>query len=81
MGVLGLAYLLPPAAALRGSRIGLAGYAVAVAGRAISARRFGERVWPDSAAHPISIAMVCAFLADGRRRRRLGRTEWKDRPV
>lgn len=51
LGVLVLAYVLPPTAALRGSRVGLAGYAAGVAGRAIAARRFGERVWPDAAAH------------------------------
>jgi hypothetical protein len=81
VGILALTYLVPPAAALRGSKVGLAGYGAAVAGRALAARRFGERVWPDCAAHPVSIAVACGFMADGRRRRRLGRTSWKGRPV
>lgn len=81
LAALGTTYLLPPVAALRGSRVGLLGYAAAVAGRAIAARRFGERAFPDAAAHPISIAMVCAFVTDSRRRRARGRAVWKDRPV
>jgi cellulose synthase/poly-beta-1,6-N-acetylglucosamine synthase-like glycosyltransferase len=52
---LGLAYLVPPLAAARGSRIGWAGYAAAVAGRVVAARRTGGRVMPDALAHPLSI--------------------------
>lgn len=81
LAALGTTYLLPPVAALRGSRVGMFGYAAGVAGRAIAARRFGERAFPDAAAHPISIAMVCAFVTDSRRRRAKGRALWKDRPV
>lgn len=81
LAVLGTTYLLPPLAALRGSRVGLFGYLAGVAGRAVAARRFGERTWPDAAAHPVSIALVCAFVTDSRRRRARGRTSWKGRPV
>lgn len=81
IAALSTTYLLPPVAALRGSRLGLIGYAAGVAGRAIAARRFGERAFPDAAAHPVSIAMVCAFVTDSRRRRARGRALWKDRPV
>lgn len=71
IGTLGVAYLLPPLAALRGSRAGLVGYAAAVAGRAVVARRVGSRVWPDALAHPLSVAAVgwLAGLSLWRRRR------------
>jgi len=52
---LGLAYVVPPLAALRGSRAGLAGYLTAVAGRVLVGRRVGARVWPDALAHPVSV--------------------------
>ncbi|MGH8894936.1 MAG: glycosyltransferase, partial [Actinomycetes bacterium] len=55
---LALAYLVPPVAALRGSRLGAAGWAVAVIGRAAIGRRVGSRVWPDALAHPVSVATV-----------------------
>jgi hypothetical protein len=55
LGALALAYVLPPAAALRGSRAGLAGYAAAVTGRVLVGRRVGARVWPDALAHPGSV--------------------------
>ena len=55
---LGLAYVLPPLAALRGSRAGLVGYLAAVAGRAAVGRRVGARVWPDALAHPASVAVL-----------------------
>ena len=41
MGALIAVYVVPPAAALRGSRTGLVGYLAGVAGRAVSARRTG----------------------------------------
>ena len=51
-----MAYVVPPLAALRGSRAGLVGYAAGVAGRVLAARRTGARVWPDALAHPVSVA-------------------------
>lgn len=73
VGVLGLAYVLPPLAGLRGSRVGLVGYAAGVAGRAVAARRTGSRVWPDSLAHPASVATFSWLVAESVRRRRAGR--------
>ena len=73
VGVLGLSYVLPPLAALRGSRVGLVGYAAGVAGRAVAARRTGSRVWPDSLAHPASVATFGWLVAESVRRRRAGR--------
>ena len=55
VGVLGVAYVVPPLAALRGSRTGLLGYVAAVAGRVLLGRRVRARVVPDALAHPVSI--------------------------
>ncbi len=76
---LALAYLVPPAAALSGSRVGLLGYAAAVASRLVSARAAGDRAWPDALAHPGSVAAFLALLGASLRDRRLGRLTWKGR--
>jgi glycosyltransferase involved in cell wall biosynthesis len=81
LGLLGLAYLVPPAAALAGSRAGLAGYAAAVAGRVVAARRTGGRAWPDAAAHPLSVAALAGLTARSLLLRRLGRLAWKSRSL
>ncbi len=78
---LGVAYVLPAAAALRGSRVGLAGYAAGVAGRALVARRVGGRVWPDALAHPVSVGLFGYLAAQSWRRKRRGELQWKGRPV
>ncbi|WP_019877417.1 glycosyltransferase [Sporichthya polymorpha] len=80
-GVLLLLGPVPTAAALRGSRLGLAGYAAGVAGRALVARRVGSRVWPDVLAHPASTAAAAFLLADSVRARRRGTLTWKGRPL
>jgi hypothetical protein len=79
--LLALVYLVPPAAGLRGSRIGLLGYAAAVAGRVLAARRVGGRVWPDAAAHPVSVAVLIGLLASSWKGKLDGTLEWKDRRV
>jgi hypothetical protein len=81
VGLLAGAYVVPAAAAVRGSRVGLAGYAAGVAGRVIAARRTGGRAWPDALAHPASIAALGALTARSWRLRRAGRLAWKGRPV
>ena len=58
LSALGLAYVLPPLAALGGSRVGLLGYAAGVGGRAVVGRRVGSRVWPDALAHPASVVTL-----------------------
>jgi len=80
-GLLGLAYVVPPAAALRGSRAGLLGYAAAVLGRAVTARTTGGRAWPDSLAHPASITVAAALTARSHLEHSRGRLTWRGRPV
>jgi hypothetical protein len=79
LAVLGLAYLVPPLAALAGSRAGLVGYAAAVAGRVVSARRTGGRSVPDAAAHPVSVALLLGLAVRSRWAHRTGRLTWKGR--
>jgi hypothetical protein len=74
-------YVLPPLAALRGSRAGAAAYGLGVAGRVVSAQRTGGRAWPDALAHPVSIGLLCWLSARSRLARRLGTLTWKGRPL
>ena len=78
-------YVVPPVAALAGRgavrRAGLLGTAAGVAGRVLVARRVGGRVWPDSLAHPISVAALVGLTAESVVRRRNGRLVWKGRPL
>ncbi len=78
---LALTYLLPPAAALLGSRAGLVGYAAGVAGRAVVAHRTGGRVVPDAAAHPVSVALLLWLGARSWRGHRRGTLTWKGRSL
>jgi hypothetical protein len=80
-GGLLLAHVAPALAALRGSRVGLLGYAAGVAGRVMVARRTGDRAWPDALAQPVSAALAAALLASSVRGRRRGTLRWKGRPV
>lgn len=79
--LLGLAYLLPPLAALRGSRAGLIGYAAAVAGRAVCARSTGERAWPDALAHPASIVTVGGLAVRSHYLHGRGALTWRGRSI
>jgi len=72
VATLAVAYVVPPLAALRGSRVGLAGYAAGVAGRVVTARRTGGRVWPDALAHPVSVTVFGVLVGDSVRRHRAG---------
>jgi GT2 family glycosyltransferase len=81
VGVLGLAYVVPPIAALRGSRAGMAGYLAAVVGRVVVGRRVGARVWPDSLAHPLSVLTFSGLTALSLRRRRRGTLQVAGRPL
>ena len=75
-----LAYVVPPAAMLlRRSPVGLAGYAAAVLGRVLVARRTGQRVWPDALAHPLSIGTLSGLTARSWRLHRRGELSWKGR--
>jgi hypothetical protein len=79
VGALGFAFVLPAAAALFGSRAGLAGYAAGVAGRVVAARRTGGRTWPDALAHPASVAALGYLTAVSWRRHTAGTASWKGR--
>jgi len=81
MVILWLAYVVPPMAALGGSRVGAVGYAAGVAGRALVARRTGGRVVPDSLAHPASIMALTWLTARSWSLHRRGALSWKGRPL
>ena len=79
-------YVVPPVAAVAGPtararRWGALGYTAGVAGRALVARRTGSRLLPDVAAHPASVAVLGALVAESWRRRRAGTLTWRGRPV
>jgi Glycosyl transferase family 2 len=76
---LALAYLVPPLAALRGSRAGLVGYVAAVVSRVLAAAHSGGRAWPDALAHPVSVAALLGLLASSWRGHRRGELTWKGR--
>jgi hypothetical protein len=79
--LLGWMFLLPPLAALAGSRAGLLGYAAGVLGRVVTARHSGGRAWPDPLAHPVSVGALLLLLGRSWRARRAGRLEWKGRAL
>ncbi len=79
--VLTAVYVLPPLAALRGSRAGLVGYAAGVAGRMAVAGRTGGRWWPDPLAHPVSVLALDAIMVRSLRGHRSGTLRWRGRPV
>lgn len=76
-----LTYLVPPLAALRGSRIGALGYGAGVASRVVAARRTGGRAFPDALAHPASVAIFGGLTLSSLRGQRRGTLRWKGRPV
>jgi hypothetical protein len=85
-GMLTAVYVVP-AVALATSRdrrtraIAATGYAAGVASRALVAGRTGDRVLPDSLAHPVSIAAFAALNAISWWRHARGGNTWKGRPV
>ncbi len=86
IGLLSWLYVVPPVAAVVGptSRArawGLLGYAAGVTGRALVGRRTGTRVVPDAAAHPVSILVFAALVAESWRRHQAGTTTWRGRTL
>ena len=81
LGLLAVAYVVPAAAALAGSRVGLAGYAAGVTGRVVSAARTGGRVGPDALAHPLSVVALGALTVRSWRARTAGTLSWKGRTL
>lgn len=80
LGLLALVHVVPAAAALGGSRVGIAGYLAGVASRVLAARRTGARAL-DGVVHPLSVLAVAALTADSWRARRAGTLRWRGRPV
>ena len=81
VAALATAYVLPAAAALAGSRAGLVGYLAGVAGRVVTGRRTGARVWPDALAHPVSVLLLARLVARSHRLHRRGGLVWKGRAL
>ena len=81
MAALGLVYVVPPLAALCDSRVGAAGYAAGVAGRALVAWRTGGRALPDALTHPLSITVLAWLTTRSVFLRRYGVLAWKGRPL
>ncbi len=73
--------VVPPLAALRGSRAGLLGWLAGVAGRAVSAAATGGRVWPDALAHPASLLALDVLLVQSVAGHRRGTLTWRGRSV
>ena len=80
-GALVVVYVLPPLAALRGSRTGLLGYAAGVVSRVVTARATGGRAWPDALGHPVSVLAFAHLTGRSLWLHRRGRLSWKGRPV
>lgn len=78
--LLTVVHVVPAAAALGGSRIGVLGYAASLTSRVLVARRTGGVV-ADAWAHPISVLALLTLTGDSWRRRRQGTLRWKGRPV
>jgi Glycosyl transferase family 2 len=78
--LLALLYVVPPLAALRGSRAGAVATAAGVAGRVVSARRTGGSSL-DAVAHPVSVALLLWLTGRSHLARRRGALTWKGRPV
>lgn len=79
-------YALPPIAAVAARtpstrRWGAIGYASATIGRAVIAKRTGERAFPDALVHPLSIMAMVSFMGVSRVRREHDTLRWKGRRV
>jgi hypothetical protein len=78
-------YIVPAGAMIfgRGSirGWGTLGYAAGVLGRVLVAQRTGERAWPDSLAHPVSVLAFATINKLSWWRHFSGTTRWKGRPV
>ncbi|WAX77367.1 glycosyltransferase [Streptomyces sp. KMM 9044] len=75
------AYVVSPLAACWGSRWGAAGYAAAVTGRVLTARRTGGRRWPDALAHPVSVTLLAVLTGWSWLGHRRSTLSWKGRPL
>ena len=80
-GTLTVMYVLPPMAALFGSRVGVLGYLAGVTGRWLVAHRVESRPLPDALAHPVSIALFDWLVVRSLLAHRRGSLEWKGRAI
>jgi hypothetical protein len=74
-------WVLPPLAALRGSRAGVIGYAAGVVGRGVTAAATGSRLWPDVLAHPASVLVLDLLVARSVLGHRRGTLSWRGRAL
>jgi hypothetical protein len=74
-------WVVPPLAALRGSRAGLLGYAAGVAGRGVVAAATGSRLWPDALAHPVSVLVLDVLMARSVVGHPRGTQHWRGRAL
>ncbi len=74
-----LLYVVPPLAALRGSRAGVLGYAAGVAGRVVAARRTGSPAFPAALVHPASVVLLAWLTGRSRLAHSRGALTWKGR--
>jgi hypothetical protein len=79
--VLGLVYVWPAVAALRGSAVGAVGLGAGVLGRYLTAEATGARSLPDALAHPVSVVLAAALTATSFVGRYRGTLRWKGREV
>ena len=75
------AYVVPPAAALTGSRAGAAGYAAAVVGRLLASRFCAAPTRWDAVAHPVSVLAMVGLLVSSWVGRVRGTLRWKGRSL
>ncbi len=76
--LLALLYVVPPLAALRGSRAGALATGAAIAGRVVTARRTGGRQL-DALSHPVGVAALLWLTARSHLAHRRGTATWKGR--
>jgi len=86
VGLLSWLYVVPAAAVVAGPTQrarawGALGYTAGVAGRTLVARRTGQHLVPDVAAHPASVATFGWLVAESWRRKRAGQLAWRGRPL
>jgi hypothetical protein len=81
LALLAAGYLLPLAIVGWHPLAGLLGYLLGVAGRVLSGRATGARIWPDALAQPVSIALFGYLVVRSYRLRRNGELTWKGRSL
>jgi hypothetical protein len=74
-------WVVPPLAALRGSRAGLLGYLAAAASRAVVAAGTGGRLWPDPLTHPVSVLALDLVMVRSVAGHRRGTLTWRGRAL